>query len=104
MSKKLVYTKNVKFETNESSKPPKYSLGHGKNFVIARRPNKRLSLAKHDEAIILRFEMYAEQDANKPGAMCECVRNKIRVTTIKLSPEAMEDISKAWEVLKIVTQ
>ena len=68
------------------------SLETWPNAVVTKLKNKKIEIwqsEKVNEKIFIKFR-FATEDADKPACLHNCIKGKVRETTLCLSKEAME--------------
>jgi len=78
-----------------NTKMKKESIIQYLDGATARLHNRRLSFKEEDGFIIIDFAI-ADKDADKPSTLHRTIKNKIRLTTLKLSKDGMTMLMYAY--------
>lgn len=67
--------------------------------ATCRLKNKRISFSQKNNAVIIQFA-FADENPELPACEHKTVKGKVRVTTIKMTDEALEALIYTWKCYK----
>jgi len=67
-----------------------------KNGAIVRIKNKRISFKETGNGVFVCFEFATKENNDLPTCSCKVIKNRLRITHIKLTHEAMQELAMAY--------
>ena len=68
----------------------------GDKYSAMRLENKKIQFQKEDDKVVIRFNIFDEENAEKPACSHKVIKGKVRQTDLCLSIEAMDALVFLW--------